>query len=132
MSETSSDDDTVSDPPRIVIFSTGSAGTGVYAYSTHQGNCDSRNVSLGLNLDEVLPLRSDLSQNIKDIAAPEDIQIVSPDGTMIAEKWADLWGDLTGSLDSSLYDAGIIDDDWWSGADIDGITDNNCDNHYCF
>ena len=59
---------------------------------------------------------------------PTNLKIQSPNGTIIANNWADL---LDGTIIISLRDAGIPASAWWSGAEsadgthIDGVT-NNC------
>lgn len=57
---------------------------------------------------------------------PEDRKITGPAGVMVADYWADL---LDGTIDTTLGEAGVAADPWWSGSLADGSFDtaNNCD-----
>ena len=62
-----------------------------------------------------LPALSDL---------PRELPLKSINGTILAHSWAEL---MDGTLQSSLLDADIDAGTWWSGADHQGNTRDNCD-----
>ncbi len=56
---------------------------------------------------------------------PTNVPITSPNGTTIANNWADL---LDGNIQKSLSAAGVIpaESTWWSGSSSDGSVTNTC------
>ncbi len=56
---------------------------------------------------------------------PANKRIIGSSGVEIAESWADL---LDGSIAVTLKEAGIANDQWWSGSDNGGryLADNSC------
>ena len=59
---------------------------------------------------------------------PANVPVVAPDGTVIADNWADL---LDGSIDVTLNDAGVLlgnkGTPWWSGSTTAGYLNTyNC------
>ena len=60
-----------------------------------------------------------------NFSVPTGRRIVGPGGTQIVDSWASL---LDGAIDTSLGDAAVASDHWWSGSLPDGTfnADNNC------
>lgn len=56
---------------------------------------------------------------------PRNRRIIGPTDIQIADNWADL---LDGDIDVTLFDAGIVPDQWWSGSTSGGVYDISVDN----
>ncbi len=111
-------------PAKLIIFHSGTSTQGNFTESSHQGWCDTQHTSLALNLSVVKPFISRTGSNIKDISGvPITVNVLSPNGTIIADDWADLWNETT-ALTNSLFTAGILPTGvtgyWWSGSNADG------------
>ena len=98
-----------------------SGGDALCAASTNKpSGYDNYRAFISVNADDEI---RDMPSNY---GVSTSARIVSKNGTIVADNWADL---MDGSIDNSLSSAGITyNAQWWSGSNADGsiVTDLNC------
>jgi hypothetical protein len=125
--DSGSGDSTQPSPEPIILYDAGRAYTGNLGGRSGADNIcrnspnkprDRSNIRAFISVDAYDEIR-DLPANY---AVPTDVQIIGPNGNLLANDWADL---LDGQIENRLVNAGLFGGGglplmWWSGSNPDG------------